>query len=329
MVEIIRLSGYRLNGLPVEQANYRWAALRGEVAKYLHYFADIPPGFYLDDAQINEPLIDLMMGRLVGGEIYLVFSRQQFVGMCALTGIQFGRKAYIEAIAHPNYIGSHIVGKAMGEILTYAFKDFGDNGLGLKKIKAIVAHANGRVANMLLKVGFKVVGTLVGEALHGGVPHDMILLEFLNPKFFSVDKQVINNVERTIITELQPDRLCESGGAPAGPVSDGQYTESADGGTDSAGREPDDGERTGLAEPEQLQWHKQPVGAWRHGGSIQSTADESDVELVHAKRSYARGIGSAIADAAGWSKLRKLWGGRSRTDVGAGTAISLHGSPGS
>lgn len=313
MIDLVRFSGYRLKGLPPEQLAYRWAALRTEVEKYLPLLKQLPlNGFYLDDAEKQTLVIDALMGKLANGEVYFAFSKSQFIGLGAITDIAYGRNAYIEAITVP-CVSRFAVGKGMGELLTYAFNDF-PAGLGLKKLKATVAQPNMPVIKMLMKVGFVPAGLLRSEALHMGIPQDMMLLEYLNPKFFSVDKQVISNVKRTTSSELSDDPVHFGPGSGDSPECVGSDSAGDERAGDCSTSEPDDEHRPVLAEPEQLQWDDEPVSAGGTGRTIRPEANESDEQLVHAE-SGATGSGSSPkSDATGWAKLRKLWPGNGRTD---------------
>jgi RimJ/RimL family protein N-acetyltransferase len=293
MVELVRLSGYRLKDEPSEQAVYKWAALRTTVGQYVHLMKDVPTGYYRDDDAKQTPLIDLMMGKLQNGEIYFAFS-DKFVGMAAITGIEYGRTGWLEAIAHPDYRNSYATGKATGELILYAFGAYGVKGLGLKKLKAGVAQPNEHTIKLLEKVGFQRVGVLQAETLHGGVPYDMILLELLNPKFFSVDKQVISGTS------------AKAADIPADPVhvrSPGAVsTDSASGG-DSADWGPSEYcnvNGSSLAEPGSIQ----RVITGPIGRAVRSSADAAGEQLVHAERSAARGGASSEPDGTEWPELR-------------------------
>jgi RimJ/RimL family protein N-acetyltransferase len=284
MVELVRLSGYRLHGLSPEQMAYRWAALRAEVQKYVPLFQQLQPGYYLDDGDRSVPTLDLLMSKCQNGELYIVTSKQEFVGVAAITNIAYGRTAYIEAIAAPKYFGSYEVGKAFGELLTYAFNDYGEGGLGLKKVVARVVEKNIKVISMLQKAGFRACGVLQGEALCVGGVYAMILLEKLNPKFFAVETKVISSEQRTISTGVQPDQLRESS-APESSTVSSECAASSDGDTISGTGESDDGGGSELAEPEQLQRDIEPISTGRTGRSIRPEPDEPVPELVSAESS--------------------------------------------
>lgn len=286
MVELVRLSGHRLEKqkLPPEQFSYKWAALRTAVAQYASLLHEFPDGLYRDDGAKSMPLLDILMSKLQGGELYFAFSGKDFVGMAAITDIAYGRNANLEAIANPAFYSSLHVGKAMGELLTYAFNDFGDAGLGLKKLKAGVVETNYRVVNLLQKAGFQPTGILRGEALCAGVPYDMILLELLNPKYFSVEKQVING-KGTERTDLPAANVPVAGGVQ--PSSSGGGGEWETGG---AASEPDNGGGASVAEPEPIQWER--TGAT--GGTVRPGADAEDRELVPAERDTATSGSSRV-----------------------------------
>jgi RimJ/RimL family protein N-acetyltransferase len=330
MVEIVRLSGYRLYKeklLPGEIA-YRWAALRNEVQKYSQLLSGLDWGWYLDDADKNTPIIDLLMSKLQNGELYFVFSKQEFVGIASINNIAWGRHGYIEAIATTAYRGSLAVGKAMGELITYAFNSFGNDGLGLLKLKATVATENISVAQMLANAGFKPLTVLPSELLFSGVPHDTILMELYHPQYFQVDKQVISN-ERSAIGSDPPVHELRSSGTPStSTIGNGEYSGSTDGSAISRTSESDNGGRPELAEPEQLQWYAEPISSGGTGGTVRPAADTADGELVQPKRDPAAGIRSPIPSAAERPKLRKLRPGDGGTDTGAGEPERIHSSTG-
>ena len=324
MVEIIRLSGYRLKGLPPDQAAYKWAALRNAVMKYLPLFQELPFGYYLDDGSYGIPAIDLLMGKLAEGEIYLAFSGQKFIGLAAITDIAWGRNAYIEAVVHSSHIGSLAVGKGMGEIFTYAFQDFGQGGLGLKKLKATVAAANMRVIKMLVKVGFRPAGLLQGEALHGGIPHDMILLEYLNPKYFQVDKQVISNDRlSTQSTNLSTTETIHA--TPSTDAGSGEHTSSIEPVSSDATGSGSGSPATQLASTDKLQ-RDESISAGGTGWPVQPESNAANEQLVHAEPSDAASSPSSVPDATRRPKLRKLRRSNGRANASAGTTRSVSSS---
>jgi hypothetical protein len=171
---------------------YRWHALRTETEKYIPLFKGMESAFWIDDRDGSVPLIDILMSKLQTGEIYFAFSGDKFVGLSAITNINYGHSGTFEGIARPEYINSYPVGQAFGELLTYAFGDYGEAGLGLKKLHAHVARPNERVVSMLMKAGFQPCGIWKFECLYQGIPQDMMLLEYLNPKYFAVQKDILN-----------------------------------------------------------------------------------------------------------------------------------------
>jgi RimJ/RimL family protein N-acetyltransferase len=321
MVEIDRLSGYRLykEELPPEQLAYRWHSLRNEVEKYSQLLQGLDFGYYLDDGDRNINIVDLLMSKLNTGELYFVFTkgRKEFVGIASINQIAWGRNAYIEAIATAPARGSFSVGQAMGEILTYAFQDFGAKGLGLKKLKATVSTHNISVAQMLANAGFKPLTVLRGEGLMGGAPQDIILLEMLNPKYFHVEKQVIENERSPEHPGVPHDQLQQPGTSLDG-IEHAERTSDVDTSSVDAGGISNIGSRTELVEPEQLQRDIEPVSTGGTGGSLGPTTDDPNAELVHAERSPTPSISSPSTDATGRTKLRKLRGRNGRADASAG-----------
>jgi len=306
MVELIRFSGYRLRGLPPDQAIYRWTAMRNQVEKYVPYLQNLPLGFYADDVYKNLPIIDTLMGKLQNGEIYFAFTGQRFVGLAAITDIEYGRNAYIEAIAAPEFIKSFAVGKATGELITYAFADFGDAGLGLKKLKAGVMKANMGVLTWLQKIGFNPAGILQGEVLHMGIPHDMILLELLNPKFFSVDKRIISNDRQRTVTSPIPPATSLQPASASGASAESQFgdTSGDDAATDRAGGSAIRDNITSMVAADELQWNSEPVGTRGSGRTVRSAADTTGGELVHAESGAAAGVRRSVGNAKQRAKLR-------------------------
>jgi RimJ/RimL family protein N-acetyltransferase len=282
MPELIRLSGYRLANLPPDQYTWRMASLRDEIQKkYLPLLSQLEWGYFLDDTEKSIKPIDVLMSKIQSGELYVVHNEQEFIGMAAITPIQFGRIGYIEAIATPKYQGSLAVGRAAGEIITYAFQPYGDKGLGLKKLLAKVAAPNMQVIQMLGKVGFKPAGILKGEIVCAGVPHDVVLLELLNPQFFAVDTGVIQNERSPISTELQPDILRESSAAGTGTS---EYPGSPDTGADRTGSATVRADSAPVAATEQLQWNSEPVSTGGSRRTVRPATDATDAELVSAER---------------------------------------------
>lgn len=269
MINLVRLSGYRLNGIPPEEAPWKWSALRTTVGQYVKLLENLPLGFYRDDTALKVPPVDLLMSKLNNGEIYFAFdSHQNFIGMAAITNISYGRNAYLEAIGLPGK--QFWIGKALGELLTYAFKDFDAGGLGLKKLKAGVIKQNGRVIKLLLRAGFRPVGELQHEALHGGVLYDMILLELLNPKYFAVEQAVINGSSPTH-SDIPSDSLQQPGDIPAGSSSERGEWEAS-----SESSQWDNGQSPELAEPGPVQ----QLGTGLTGGSVRPSFDAESQQLV-------------------------------------------------
>jgi RimJ/RimL family protein N-acetyltransferase len=334
MVQIVSLSGYRLNKeeLPPEQKAYRWATLRNEVQKYSSLLTGLDAAYYLDDGDRNIPIVDLLMAKLHNGEVYFVFTGESFVGIAAICNIAWDRHGYIEAIATPAYRNGLIVGRAMGEILTYAFRDYGDikngGGLGLKKLKATVSIQNISVAQMLANAGFKPLTVLPAEGLYGGVPHDMILLEMGNPKYFQVNKDIISDERSTESSNLSNDTVHE----PAAVSPSSEHDERArdnDGSTTSGSGQSDNGSRSELAEPEQLQWDTESISTGGTRRSLRPTTHAADGELVQSEHNSAPSVASPVTDATKRPKLRELWPGDGGPNTGSGEPERVHIGTGS
>jgi RimJ/RimL family protein N-acetyltransferase len=286
MPNITRFSGYRLGKekLTPEKYSWRMIALRDEIQKkYIPFLNNIDWGYFLDDAERNIPLIDSLMNKVQNGELYFVDDGKEFIGLAAITPIHFGRNGYIEAIAMPKFHGSLAVGKAMGDLIVYAFKEYVNDGLGLKKLIARVAADNMQVIEMLGKAGFNPCGILKGEMLCGGVPRDIVMLELLNPEFFGVQVEQISYERSTEQSGIQSDQLREPTATSASPVSDGGRTGSTDTATDRTGGTEFRVDSSAVASTEQLQWNEQPVGTGGSGRSVRPEPDEPDTKLVHAK----------------------------------------------
>lgn len=313
MVELIRLSGYRLQGLPPEQLAYRWAALREEMKKYVPHFQQLEMGYYLDDGDKPVPIIDLLMGKLQKGEVYIIHSKGDFVGIAAITDIAWGRSAYIEGIAVPKFKGSLEVGKAIGELITYAFNDYGDGGLGLKKLKATVISENIAGLKKAKKVGFIPAGILQAEALHMGVPHAMILLELLNPKFFSVDTKVLSDERSAPHTELPTDQLREPTATTASADNNGECAPGDDTSTDRNGGTAVRVDDAAVASVIELQRDSKPVSTRRTRRTVRPSANATDAKLVSAKRDKSASISTNGSKPNAGRRIRKQRSGSSRT----------------
>jgi RimJ/RimL family protein N-acetyltransferase len=314
-VELVRLSGYRLQNEPSDVAAYKWAALRQEVKKYLPLMQNMVPGFYFDDASAKWTLEDHIISKLQNGEVYFSFSGKQrtlenFIGLAAITDIEFGRSGYLEGIANAQYYTPLGIGKSMGEIIAYAFGDFGNAGLGLKKLKAKVVQGNMRTIRMLAKAGFEPYGISKMDGLRGGVPCDILLLETFNPKYFSTGTQVITNAISPQSTQLPADEL--PGGTASVDLRGGTASTIHAEPEWSEGGEPSPaGNGTGaeLVEPEQLRRDREPIFTEREGWTLRPESDTADEQLLHAESGAASSSGGAVGGSGFGAKLRQLWGG--------------------
>lgn len=312
MVRLVCLSGYRLQNATPQM----WAGLRMRVEKYLPLMQNMVPGFYFDDADLAIPPIDRLMAKLYHGEIYLAFSNQHdtiesFIGLAAITDIERGRSGYLEGIANgASYSPLHI-GKAMGEIVAYAFKPFNNDlsGLGLQKLKAGVIEGNMRVVRMLAKAGFEPCARFRAEVLHSGIPKDKIVLELLNPMIFG-QAQVITNAISPQSTQLPADDLPPSassadlrGGTASTIHSEPEWSEGGE--PSPAGN----GVGAELVEPEQLRRDREPIFTEREGWTLRPESDTADEQLLHAESGAASSSGGAVGGSGFGAKLRQLWGG--------------------
>jgi RimJ/RimL family protein N-acetyltransferase len=329
VVELVRFSGHRLQRdlqekkLTQEQMAYKWASLRFEVQKYVPLLQGLDIGYYLDDGDKQTPPFELLMAKLQNGEVYFIYSKQEFVGIAAITDIMWDRNAYIEGFAHPNFRGKHEVGAAIGELITYSFNEYGDGGLGLKKLKALVVAENIAGMKKAAKVGFKPAGILRGENLHLGVPHDVVLLELLNPKYFAVDTKVLTDARSTETPSVSHDKLHDS--AAVGPGA-GEYPAGDDANPDRAGGSSIRTDDAAMAATDELQPDSESSSTGRTGGTIRPATDAADAELVSAERDSTASQPTISPIPKPRRRVRVNGSGNGGTNGSVGTAAGISSS---
>lgn len=214
---ISRYSGYRLRFGEPRSYEFRKAGLRKQVEELMpiYGFAAREP-FFIDDALRSYEPIDVAMTALTEGELFLCYwgDDPTPVGVVMISEILHERKAKIDAYALPQWRESHAGRRAMStiikEIIAYCFRPFAhdpktpaSDGLGLQKIKAEVCRQNHAALRACAALGFGYVGVSPSDALFNGVPGDTVLLELLNPEFFTnAVSQISTGAQLHTSTEL-------------------------------------------------------------------------------------------------------------------------------
>lgn len=220
-VTIRRYSGYRIRFLPQQQQNWKWAGVIKDLTPYVELFDMMKAeSFYVDDLFQSFDSMALMNHQLRNGEVFLAFHGETLACLVIISDIIEGRDASFEGWSNPKFRGSLELRKAVSscahellgcqkkghEQVGYAFTEFGDNGLGLKKLKCRIAKPNQRSLKSAYALGFRPIGVSELDALHQGVPYDAILLELKNPAYFGPSVEILPNVSKgrlkAIDTEL-------------------------------------------------------------------------------------------------------------------------------
>lgn len=180
--EIKRFSGFRS-----KKGQFDLMKLRRGIEPYLPILqAAMQEPFFMDDCFKGAPLIEIAMEFLRDGEVFFCLVDGRLAAFAAIDNILHERHGYFHAWVHPDFRGkrevTHVIAKEL--ITDYAFAPFGQFGLGLKKLKAVVTGYNEIGGRAALAIGFQHTGVSPCDALHDGVPCDTVLMELLNPDFF-------------------------------------------------------------------------------------------------------------------------------------------------
>lgn len=186
--DITRYSGYRLRSLPIDQQVYMREALMQKV-KYLEPIAQkiLSDHQYCDDVWRSATPMQLLAFNLQNGEIFDCRAYGELGAVCSLHDIQHQRSAFYEGWSEPQFRtfkGRKALVAFARDLFAYAFRPWGDDGLGLKKIKAEVSAENILALKACRALGFKEYGYSPLDSLHRGKPTDMVHLELLNPAYF-------------------------------------------------------------------------------------------------------------------------------------------------
>lgn len=196
---IERYSGYRLRFGEPRSYEFRKVGLKKQVEQLLPlYTLAAQEPFFMDDALRGYEPIDVVMTALTEGELFLCRWGDDPVpvGIVMISEILHERKAKIDAYALPqwreNMTGRRAMAVMIHEIIDYCFRPFVHNpakptedALGLLKIKAEVCRDNMPALSACRALKFQSVGLSPFDALFNGEPRDTLLLELLNPEFFT------------------------------------------------------------------------------------------------------------------------------------------------
>ena len=223
---IIRISGYRVRFLEPRTQAHQWARVKKEVETLMPiYNLAAQEPFFLDDALKGYEPLDLTTMALRDGELLLCRYEGDDtpVGVVMISEILHQRKAKIDAYALPqfreDFRGRAKMVELIGEVIEYCFKPFPE-GLGLQKLKAEVCADNLASLKACRALGFHWIGTSSLDALFNGEPRDTVLLELLNPEFFT---NAISQISSG--TDLQPSTELHN---TADPVSTGSDRRNGD-----------------------------------------------------------------------------------------------------
>lgn len=189
--ELRRYTGYRLKFLEPRQQPYAWAELQRNLQPLAPLMeAASQEAYFLDDYLRGLTPAQLLTVGLQDGEIFLALHAGKVAGLMMLRDIIHERSATWEAWAHPEYRSDYRHRKVLShfahEVIEYAFKPYGKDGLGLIKLKAEICSQNRPALRAAMALGFRVTGMSWLDAFYNSLPHDMVLLERLNPQYFNL-----------------------------------------------------------------------------------------------------------------------------------------------
>lgn len=186
--ELRRFTGYRIRFNEAKAQPYNWQRLMESAAPLAAMLDEArKEPHYLDDMFAGYSSLELLKMTLQNGEIYACLDEGQLKALAILRDITHERSAYMEAYAFPQFRGTRAIKRFVIDFLDYAFKDWEQGGLGLKKIKAEVNANNKTALKACYRMGFKYIGTSPCETLCQGVPEHTVLLELLNPRYFGFE----------------------------------------------------------------------------------------------------------------------------------------------
>lgn len=188
MIENVKYSALKV---APEKRPYKLASLSQSLESL--YAAAMQEEFFIDDFYKQANPRNVLSGALMNGEFFLSKSDGDVVGFLLLRGILPGRHAFMEAYALPKYRGpegKEIIYACFKEVVDYAFSE---TGLGLKKIKAEICQSNLPALVTCEALGFLPIGMSPLDQFHLGAPYDTVLLELLNPDYFGLEPETLNN----------------------------------------------------------------------------------------------------------------------------------------
>lgn len=200
--QITKFTGFRIAQLPdIRQRQIAMADLRTRLGQLVPVIKQImQEPYYLDDCLRDYPPIDLLMHNMNQGELFLAMHNGAVASLVMLRDIVANRSATLDAWAHPDYRTDYrhrkVLSKIWREVKEYAFRPYDQKGLGLIKIKAEICCSNAPALSAARALGFKPIGYSPYDAFYNSLPHDMVLLELINPAYFNLaEPEVLNGQE--------------------------------------------------------------------------------------------------------------------------------------
>jgi RimJ/RimL family protein N-acetyltransferase len=190
VADIKRISGYRLQFLEQKLRLFRGQKMVQDLQPLLH-LVDLwkQEPFYLDDMLASQSPMNILSWGINSGELFVIVHDHAIIGTVKLSFIIPGRFAQMDVWGVPQirqgYANNKIVAKTAHEIIDYAFKPFGEDGLGLMKLKANICVQNVPALKAARALRFKQFGVSPLDGFYGGQVYDIVQLELHNPVYFA------------------------------------------------------------------------------------------------------------------------------------------------
>ena len=192
-IDIKRFSGFRLQFLEPRAAQFQWQQLVQQMQPFKPIIqAASQEPYWLDDTLRGMTPEQLLTNGLANGEFFAAIFEGKLVCIATVRDIFREHSGYFEGYSLPEFrtlAGRRLVHQVANEIADYAFAPFGEDGLGLIKLKAEVAQSNRPALCAMRSLHYKVYGSSLADALHHGQYQDTLHLELLNPAFFNAVQQ--------------------------------------------------------------------------------------------------------------------------------------------
>lgn len=132
--------------------------------------------YLMYDEDKNKTLLQIIMGHLHGGELYIVEIDEKPIGYASFRNIAAARYAYLEIYMLPEHRKTAILADFGKKLYECAFASY-PKGLQLLKLKAHIHPLNKSSLNACKKSGFAEIATLPFEGLFNRQICPMLLLE--------------------------------------------------------------------------------------------------------------------------------------------------------